>query len=252
MDVRGTPGCTDYAGRIPPGGDLVSCVPGVVDVAVHVDPGSGRLRDVDRFGGSLLGAQPASENSAVPGRVRPGDGTRRHIGREGRVNPGDRAPDARLERGHAGHGRRLTAVRGLAERGRDRRVRWQVERVHDWRIQSCGEDDRGRVEGVIVDQVVTVLPDRGVGAGKGRLGQGRVGARRAGGPVQGGGQGPRVDPGINDRDPWYLRSGGRVHVDRVAPAGQAPRKIGYEGLRASPWGSRMADTSGAMIATFIR
>ena len=127
-------------------------------------------------------------------------------------------------------------MRGLAKRGRDRRVRGQVERVHDWRIQSCGEGDRGRVEGVIVDQVVTVLPDRGVGAGKGRLSQGRVGVRRAGGPVQGGRQGPRIDAGVDDRDPWYLRSGGRVHVDLVAPAGQAARKIGHEGLRASTLG----------------
>jgi hypothetical protein len=44
-----------YAGRISPGSDLVSRVLGVVDVAVHVDPGSGRLGDVDRFRGSLLG-----------------------------------------------------------------------------------------------------------------------------------------------------------------------------------------------------
>ena len=105
---------------------------------------------------------------------------------------------------------------------------------------------------MIVDQVVAVLPDRAVGAGKGQLSRGRVGARRAGGPVQGGDQGPWIDPGINDRDPGYPRSGGRVHVDGVAPAGQAAREIGHEGLRASPWGSRMAETSGAMIAVFIR
>ena len=153
-----------YAGRIPPGGDLVSCVVGVVHVAVYVDPGSGRLGDVDRLGGSLLGTQPASEHNAVPGRVRPGDGTGRHIRRQDRVDPGDRAPDAGLEHGHAGHGRRMTAPcglaeRGLAERGRDRLVRRQVERVHHRRVQSCGQADRGCVEGVIVDQVITVLPD---------------------------------------------------------------------------------------------
>ena len=111
--------------------------------------------------------------------------------------------------------------------------------MHDRRVQSCGEADRGRVEGVIVDQVVTVLPDRGVGAGKGRLSRGRVAVRWAGGPVQGGHQGPRIDPGIDDRDPWYLRSGGRVHMDLVAPAGQAAGKIGHEGLRASAL--RLAD-----------
>ena len=190
------------------------------------------------------GLQPAREDNAVPGRVRPGDRTRRHIRREDRVDPGDRAPDGGLGRGHAGHGRRLTAPcglaeRGLAERGRDRRVRGQVERVHHRRVQSCGQADGGRVEGVIVDQVIAVLPDCGVGPGKGRFSRGRVAVRRAAGPVQGGHQGSRIDPGIDDRDPWYLRAGGRVHVDLVAPAGQAAGKIGHEGLRATPL--RLAD-----------
>ena len=54
-----------------------------------------------------------------------------------------------------------------------------------------------------------------------------------------------VTPGICDPVAAYTSTS-------VAPAGQAARKIGHEGLRASPWGSRMADTSGAMIATFIR
>src|SRR6266542_5690011 len=70
-----------HSGSVSPGGDLVSRVPGVIDVAVHIDPGPGRLGDVDRLGGSLLGTQPASENSAMPGRVRPADGTRRHVWR---------------------------------------------------------------------------------------------------------------------------------------------------------------------------
>ena len=165
-----------HAWRVTPRVDLFSCVLGVVGVAVDVDPDSGRLGDVDRLGGSLLGTQPACENSAVAGRIRPGDGTRRHIWREDRVDSGDPAPGARLERGHAGDRRRLTALGCLAKRCRDRRVRWQVERVHDGRVQSCSETNRRGVEGVIVDNVVPGLPDSRVGAGKGRHSRGGVAA----------------------------------------------------------------------------
>jgi hypothetical protein len=48
-----------HAWRVTPGVDLFSCVLGVVDVAVDVDPGSGCLGVVDRLGGSILGTQPA-------------------------------------------------------------------------------------------------------------------------------------------------------------------------------------------------
>ena len=64
-------------------------------------------------------------------------------------------------------------------------------------------------------------------------------ACRAGGPVQRGCQRSRVDPGIDNRDPWYLRSGGRVDVDLVTPADQAARKIGHKRLRAAAL--RLAD-----------
>src|ERR1017187_3068416 len=222
-----------HAWRITPGVDLFSCVLGVVDVAIDVDPGPGRLSDVDRLGGSLLGTQPACENSAVPGRLRPGDGTRRHIWREDRVDSADPAPGARLECGHAGHGRRQTAPGCLTKRCRDRRVRWQVKRVHDGHVQPCSETNRRGVEGVIVDNVIPGLPDNRVGPGKGRRGRDRVAVRWSGSSVHGGCQRSRIDPGIDDRGPWYLRTRGGVDMYLVTSADQAARKVGHEGLRAS-------------------
>src|SRR5262245_49810238 len=90
--------------------DLFLRIRGVVSVAVDVDPDSGRTSDVNRFGGSLLGTQPASKYSAVSGRVGPWDRPRRHVGRQDRVDPGDRAPGGRLDRGHAGRGRRTAGL----------------------------------------------------------------------------------------------------------------------------------------------
>jgi len=137
------------------------------------------------------GLSRPAKTTPSPARVRPGDRTRRHIRREDRVDPGDRAPDSglgtrtRRPRPEADRpvrpGGARPAERGLAERGRDRRVRGQVERVHHRRVQSCGQADGGRVEGVIVDQVIAVLPDCGIGPGKGRFSRGRVAVRRAAG-----------------------------------------------------------------------
>ena len=46
--------------------DPLSCVFGVIAVAVDVDSDSCRLGDVDGFGRSLLRAQPAGEDGAIP------------------------------------------------------------------------------------------------------------------------------------------------------------------------------------------
>src|ERR1017187_4976693 len=78
-------------------------------------------------------------------------------------------------------------------------------------------------------------PGRGSDVAPARTG----GAPRLPGGLRGGVQGTRVDPGIDDRVAWYLRSGGRVDVDLVASADQAARKVGHEGLRASAL--RLAD-----------
>src|SRR5580704_1910196 len=75
-----------HAWLVASGVDPFSGVVGVIDVAVDVDPGSGRLGNVDRLGGSFLGTEPAGEDGAVSGRIRPGDRTCRHIGREDRVD----------------------------------------------------------------------------------------------------------------------------------------------------------------------
>ena len=54
-----------HVGRVTPRVDPFPGVLGVVDVTVDVDPGSGRLGNVDRLGGSFLGTQPPGENSAA-------------------------------------------------------------------------------------------------------------------------------------------------------------------------------------------
>src|SRR5256714_83569 len=59
---------------------------GVIGVAVYVDADPRRTGDVDGFGCSLLRAQPAGEDGAVPLRSRPVDATRRDAGREDRVD----------------------------------------------------------------------------------------------------------------------------------------------------------------------
>ena len=112
-----------HAWRVTSRVDLFAGVFGVVGVAVDVDADSGRLGDVDGFGGSLLGTQPASEDSAIPGCSRPGDDTRWHVRREDRVDPDDPAPGVRLERGYAGNGWRPIALSCVTKRIRNSLVR---------------------------------------------------------------------------------------------------------------------------------
>ena len=121
----------------------------------------------------------------------------------------------------------------VAERGRDGRLWRQVQRVDHGNVQRAGQADGRGVEGVIVDDVVAGLPDHGVDAGKGA--RGRVLIARAPGQRRGRAwpQGPGIDPGVDHRDPRYLRSGGRVDMDLVRPAGQAAGKVGDKGLRAA-------------------
>ena len=138
---------------------------GVVGVAVDIDPDPCRAGDLDRLARSLLRAQPAGEDRALPRRRRPAD--ERASGRTagGSRRPG--RPGARRSPGTRTR-RQPSAVasepRRVSERVGDRRVGRQVERVHDRRAQCRGEADRGRVEGVIVDDVVSVLPHSGVDA----------------------------------------------------------------------------------------
>ena len=56
-----------YTWRLASRVDLFPGILGVVGVAVDVDRDSGRPGDVDSFGGSLLGAKPASEDCAITG-----------------------------------------------------------------------------------------------------------------------------------------------------------------------------------------
>ena len=96
--------------------------------------------------------------------------------------------------------------------------------------QSGGEPDRGRVEGVVVDDVVLVLAHSGVDAGERALGRGRRAIGGAGSSIERGAQRPVVDSGVDDRNAWNVRSGGRVEVDLVTSADQPARKVGNEGL----------------------
>jgi hypothetical protein len=219
--------------------DLLAGVPRVVGIAVHGDRHPGRPGDIDGLGGALFRAQPAGEHGARSSIPRPADGLRRHVRRQDRVYGHDPPPGAGLERGHTGDGPRLAAPGRAAQRVRDGRVRRQVQRVHHRRGQFGGERDGGRVERVIVHHVVAGLPDQGVHAGERGRGRVLVPDGRSRGPVERGHQRPRIDPGVDDRDPRYLGSGGRVHVDLVAPAGQPAREIGDERLRAA--GLRLAD-----------
>src|SRR6476646_3984686 len=84
--------------------DSLLGVPGVIAVAVDIDADSCLLGDVDGFGCSLLGAQPAGVDGALPLR-RPVDETRRDARRKDRVDRDDPAPSTRLELGYAGNRR---------------------------------------------------------------------------------------------------------------------------------------------------
>ena len=105
---------------------------------------------------------------AVPGASRDqGIDVRGYVGREDRIDGDDPAPRAR-----PGTRRRTATVGGgprrgaLPQRRRDRRVGRQMKRVHHRRAQRRRERDRGRVEGVVVDDVVAPCRSR-VDAGEG-------------------------------------------------------------------------------------
>jgi hypothetical protein len=214
----------------PSWGDPLSCVFGVIAVAVDIDPDSCRLGDVDGFGCSLLRAQPAAEDGAIASCRRPFDEFRRHAGREDRVDRDDPAPRVCLEPGYAGHRWGGVALRRVTKLGGDRLLRGQVERVHDRGVQRRGERDRRRVEGVIVDNVVSVLTHSGVDARERRVDGGELAIGGAGRPVERGTQRLGVDPGIDHRNARYLRSGGGVEVDLVTSVEEPARQVGHEGL----------------------
>ncbi len=130
-------------------------------------------------------------------------------------------------------------LRRVTKRGGDRLVRGQVERVHDRRVQCGGEPDRRRVEGVIVDNVVSVLTHSGVDARERRLGRGEFAIGGAGRSVERGAQRLGIDPGIDHRNARHLRSGGGVEVDLVTSVDEPARQVGHEGLR--PTTLRLAD-----------
>ena len=103
--------------------DSLSRVLGVIGVAVYVDADPCRTGDVDGFGRSLLRAQPAGEDGAVPPGWRPVDETRRDAGREDRVDRDYPAPSACLDFGYPGHRWRCIPARRITKRGGDRFVR---------------------------------------------------------------------------------------------------------------------------------
>ena len=102
--------------------------------------------------------------------------------------------------------------------------------MHYRRAQPSREADRGRVEGVIVDDVVSRLPYRGVDAGKRCLRDAQPVTRAPRGSVQRGGQRVGVDPRVDHLDARYVRSGRGVDLDLVASVHQTARQIGYERL----------------------
>jgi hypothetical protein len=108
-----------------------------------------------------------------------------------------------------------------------------MERVHHRRAKRGPERDGGRVEGMIVDDVVPDPPHLRINAGERRLGRCQIGRARSGRPVERGGERLRVDAGVDHLGPRYLRSGGGVDVDAVPPADQAARQVGHECLRAA-------------------
>src|SRR5262245_22823329 len=133
------------------------------------------------------------------------------------------------------HGRR-TAPHGLAYRAGNRRIWRQVDGVHDGRAQRRRQADRGRVEGVVVHNVVSAFAYLLVDTSEGPLGNGRAGDGLARRPVKRGRQVAVIDSRVDDLDAPYRRSGGGVQVNVVAPPDQPARELGYEGLRATPLG----------------
>jgi hypothetical protein len=96
--------------------------------------------------------------------------------------------------------------------------------------ESGGEPDRGRVEGVVVDDVVLVLAHSRVDAGERALGRGRRTIGGAGSSIERGAQRPVVDSGVDNRNAWNLGSGRRVEVNFVTSADKPTREVGNEGL----------------------
>ena len=188
---------------------------------------------------SMASAAPFSglsrgEHRAGPGRARPGDRRDGHQRGQDGVHADDLPPGPGLGGRHGGHRRRPAVAAGLAQGRRHRPVRGQVQRVHDRDAQTRRERDGGHVEGVIVHHVVPGLPHARVHAGEGLVRRARVRPGRPGRPVERGGQGLRVDPGVDHRGPWYVRPGRGVDVHVMPPAGQATRQVGHEGLRPAP------------------
>ena len=99
--------------------------------------------------------------------------------------------------------------------------------MHHRRAQSGREPDRGRVEGVIVDDVVSSLAAR-----RRRRAAKAASAAAApvggwtGGSVQRGRQRAGIDACVDHRHARHLRSGSGVKVDLVAPVHEAAREIG--------------------------
>ena len=91
--------------------------------------------------------------------------------RQDRVDRNQPAPGARLERGHARNRRRLITPGGVTKRVGNRRVGRKVKRMHHRRACRSRERDRGRIEGVIVDNVVRFPAHGVVDACEGPLGR---------------------------------------------------------------------------------
>ncbi len=102
--------------------------------------------------------------------------------------------------------------------------------VHYRRTQPSREADCGRVEGVIVDNVVSRLTYRCVDAGKRRLRHAQPVTRAPRCSVQRGGQRVGVNPRVDHLDARYLRSGRGIDPDLVASVHQTTRQIGQERL----------------------
>jgi hypothetical protein len=85
----------------------------------------------------------------------------------------------------------------LAERVRDHLVGRQMQRVHYGRGHDGGKTDRGRVEGMVVNDVVTVLADDVVDVGEGTLrDRGRAGGSPSS-PIYRRGEVARIDSCID-------------------------------------------------------
>jgi hypothetical protein len=102
--------------------------------------------------------------------------------------------------------------------------------MHDRRAQPGREADRGRVEGVIVDNLVPSLTDGGVDGGESCLGRHQPFSGRTRGSVERGGKRIGIDRCVDHPHARQLGSGGGVKMNLVAPAHQAAREIGYERL----------------------